>query len=80
MSEMICYCKKVTRETIEAAIINGAKSLKDIQETTGACTGNACKILNPTGKCCSEDIIEILRAKGIVTDDSSCCNSKSCSC
>jgi len=54
--EIICYCKQVTKNEIESAIGDGAKTLKDIQEITGACTGNQCKELNPKGVCCSSDI------------------------
>jgi bacterioferritin-associated ferredoxin len=60
MDEIICYCKQVTKREIEKAISEGAKTLKDIQEITGACTGNQCKELNPSGKCCSSDINAML--------------------
>ena len=60
MEEIICYCKQVTKSEIENAISDGAKTLKDIQEITGACTGNQCKELNPSGKCCSSDINTML--------------------
>lgn len=58
--QTICYCKQVSRVEIEKAILNGAKTLSDIQKSTGACTGNQCKVKNPSGKCCSEDINRIL--------------------
>jgi len=57
---IICYCMNVTESTIVAAIKAGAKSLKEIQQATKACTGNRCKELNPKGKCCSEDILAII--------------------
>ena len=60
MDEIICYCKQVTKSEIEKAILDGAKTLKDIQGITGACTGNQCKELNPSGKCCSSDINAML--------------------
>ena len=60
MDEIICYCKQVTKSEIEKAIQDGAKTLKDIQEITGACTGNNCKELNPSGKCCSSAINSLL--------------------
>jgi len=60
MDEIICYCKQVTKSKIEKAIQDGAKTLKDIQEMTGACTGNTCKELNPIGKCCSSVINTLL--------------------
>jgi hypothetical protein len=57
---MVCYYIRVTESTIREAIENGASSIKDIQEMTGACTGNDCKGLNPRGVCCSDDILMIL--------------------
>jgi NAD(P)H-nitrite reductase large subunit len=60
MDEIICYCKQVSKSEIEKAIADGAKTLKDIQEMTGACTGNQCKELNPSGKCCFIEINELL--------------------
>lgn len=60
MDEIICHCKQVTKREIEKAILGGAKTLKDIQEITGACTGNQCKELNSSGKCCSTDINAML--------------------
>ncbi|MDP3180241.1 MAG: (2Fe-2S)-binding protein [Bacteroidota bacterium] len=59
--KMICYCKQVTQKEIEIAIAGGAKTLSDIRQKTGACTGNQCKELNPSGKCCSDDINQIIR-------------------
>lgn len=61
MSKTICYCNNVSEATIIHAIKNGANSLIDIQEVTGACTGNRCKELNPSGKCCSSDIIRLIK-------------------
>lgn len=58
--ETICFCKDVTKEEIENAIQNGAKTLKDVQNMTSACTGNLCKELNPKGVCCSSDILPML--------------------
>ena len=59
--KIICYCKHVTQNEIESAIKSGAKTLSDVQEITGACTGNQCKEENPSGKCCSEDIHRLLK-------------------
>ncbi len=63
MKKLICYCKQVSKREIEKAISEGAKTLKDIQEITGACTGNQCEELNPSGKCCANDINELLPNK-----------------
>lgn len=58
--EMICYCSNVSKGKILEAISNGAKSLQDIRNMTGACTLGKCAELSPTKKCCSSKIIEIL--------------------
>ena len=39
--KIICYCKNVSEQKIIQAKKNGAKSLKDIQKMTGACTGDS---------------------------------------
>lgn len=63
--QMICHCKQVSQKQIENAIRLGAKTLNDIQLRTGACTGNQCKELNPSGKCCSGDINRLLKDNGL---------------
>lgn len=62
--KIICYCKHVSQKKIESTIKQGAKTLSDIQKITGACTGNQCKVLNPSGKCCSGDINQLLKNDG----------------
>ncbi len=49
-NEIICYCSNTTRADIIKALDNGAKTLKDIQISTGVCTKGMCKELNPKGK------------------------------
>jgi bacterioferritin-associated ferredoxin len=71
--KIICYCLKVTEQEIIQAIRGGAKNLKQIQETTKACTGNQCKQLNPSGKCCSSDIIEIIKRETGTEPKNDCC-------
>ncbi|HEY6915699.1 MAG TPA: (2Fe-2S)-binding protein [Paludibacter sp.] len=73
MDEIICYCKQITRSEIEKAIFEGAKTFKDIQEITGACTGNQCKEMNPSGECCSMEIFAILKENKPKTTGSCCC-------
>lgn len=63
MEKIICYCKNVTEAEIKSAISQGIKTLKDIQQTSSACTGNSCAGLNPNGICCSYDINELLRTE-----------------
>ncbi|MDR0198522.1 MAG: (2Fe-2S)-binding protein [Methanomassiliicoccaceae archaeon] len=58
--EIICYCSNVTRRQIVDAIGNGAKTLQDIRDMTGACTVGRCKELSPKKRCCSGDIVKIL--------------------
>jgi NAD(P)H-nitrite reductase large subunit len=62
--EMVCWCIQVDKETIVKAIQSGADTLKKVKETTDACTGNQCKIANPDGRCCSSDIIELIKIYG----------------
>jgi len=70
---MICYCKNVTKTEIEQTVLNGAITLADIQKMTGACTGNKCKELNPSGECCSKDIKALLNDNYLTNDKPCCC-------
>ena len=65
-NEIICYCSNVSSEKILESIANGAKSLQDIRNMTGACTLGKCKELSPIKKCCSANIIKILNENTIV--------------
>lgn len=56
VTQTICYCKKVTKKEIIYAINEGARTLDDIRRMTTACTGDKCKLLNPSMKCCGGDI------------------------
>lgn len=60
--EIVCYCSNVTMVQILNALADGAKTLDDIRKMTGACTLGKCRELNPTGKCCSPQIIDIIEA------------------
>jgi bacterioferritin-associated ferredoxin len=56
-----CYCSKVTEEqVINAVINNGAKSVKDIINLTGAMKDSDCEKNNPLGKCCHQIIQEAI--------------------
>ena len=72
--EKICYCKDVKKSKIINAINEGAKSLKDIKNMTKACTGNQCKELNPKGRCCLVDVIEILKESNLTDTVENCCS------
>lgn len=50
-----CTCKLITRAKIKEAIRNGASTVKEVQEATGAGSGS-CK-----GKNCSPRIYELLK-------------------
>lgn len=76
--DIICYCKNVTRRTIIEAIRAGARTLKDIQKTTGAATGTRCKELNPKGICCVGDVRKILKEETGIEDKTPCCGPNCC--
>lgn len=59
--KIICYCSNVTEKQIIAAIEDGARTLDDIRKATKACTLGKCKELNPKKRCCSGDILQILK-------------------
>jgi len=71
-NEMVCWCKGVNKGVIVDAIENGARSLSDVQKKTGAATGKECAIKNPSGNCCAEDVLEILRIYSKDADLSEC--------
>ncbi len=78
-SELVCYCQQVDKGTIVDSIRRGNVSLNQIKEDTTACTGGKCKVLNPSGKCCSGDILKLIdlytAGKPVPPDDCSCCRS-----
>ncbi|PKQ19546.1 MAG: NAD(P)H-nitrite reductase [Actinobacteria bacterium HGW-Actinobacteria-6] len=75
-NETVCYCAGVARASIVDAIADGAKTLTDIQQMTGAGIGSRCKELNPKGACCHSDIRAILQVESGPQDEPSC----GCSC
>jgi len=60
IDETICWCGAVSKYSILEAKRNGARSLDDIRRMTGACTAGRCKELNPRGRCCSIEIMQLL--------------------
>lgn len=60
VNNYICYCMKVTKKEIILAINQGARTIDDIKEQTRACTGDKCRLTNPTGRCCIGDVQEML--------------------
>ena len=60
-NKMICYCDQVTKGEIMEAMEKGAKTLADIKRMTGACCSCKCAELNPSGKCCAQDIALVMK-------------------
>ncbi len=60
----VCYCNEVPLKEIRQAIEDGARTIEDIQEMTGACTGSMCEEKNPRGGCCETDIVKIIATFG----------------
>lgn len=60
-NELVCYCDHVTKAEIIEAMKNGAKTLADIKRMTGACCSCKCAEMNPSGKCCAQDIANVMR-------------------
>ncbi len=56
-----CYCSKVTKEQVIDAVINhDAKTVKEVNEITGAMKNANCKENNPLGVCCHKIIQEAI--------------------
>lgn len=72
---LVCYCKRVDKRTIIAAIKDGNNSLAEIKKTTKACTGDSCRETNPSGLCCARDIRGLLEKYSNTQQESthSCC-------
>ena len=61
MFEYICYCDKVTKGDIVAAVMGGAQTLEEVMAATGAMEHSDCANNNPSGKCCGSDILEVIK-------------------
>lgn len=56
-----CYCSKVTEEqVIEAVIKHNARTVKQVNDITGAMKNANCKENNPLGLCCHKIIQEAI--------------------
>ena len=56
-----CYCSRVTEEqVIEAVVVQGAKTVKEVNALTGAMKNSNCKLKNPLGVCCHPIIQEAI--------------------
>lgn len=67
-SETICWCSGVTRGEIVKAYNNGARTLSEIQQMTGACTVGRCAELSPKKRCCAPDIRALLKELSLKND------------
>lgn len=65
--DIVCYCSGVSRKDILFALDQGAKTLQDIRELTGACTQGRCRELSPRKRCCSVEILELIREHALKT-------------
>lgn len=59
-NEIVCYCRDVDKGRILKAIIEGASTLKEVMERTGAGKGMDCAVKHPRKGCCHMDIKRIL--------------------
>ncbi|WMJ77149.1 MULTISPECIES: (2Fe-2S)-binding protein [unclassified Sedimentibacter] len=59
IGEYVCYCNHVTEQDIIVAIENGALTVKDVIEATGAMKNSNCAVNNPKGVCCYSDIVYV---------------------
>lgn len=56
-----CYCSRVTvEEVIHAVVEQGANSVKEVNQLTGAMKNANCKLSNPLGVCCHPVIQEAI--------------------
>ena len=59
--EFDCYWSKVTKDdVIKAVVEKGARDVKTVSEITGAIKNSNCLVNNPTGKCCHNEIKNII--------------------
>jgi len=66
----VCYCSQVTEEQVEHAVKEeGATTLKEVIEKTGAMDKPDCLRKNPLGTCCHETIQEAIDKVFTAFDD-----------
>jgi NAD(P)H-nitrite reductase large subunit len=58
--QIVCYCQNIDKKTIVDAVETGNTTLALIRVATTACSGGNCEELNPSGKCCSGDIYDLI--------------------
>jgi len=55
-----CYCSKVTEAQVIEAVLNGARTVADVNAATGAMKNSNCRENNPLGVCCHKIIQEVI--------------------
>ena len=50
LTEPVCWCSRVSKGVILGAKRNGARTLDDIRQMTGASTIGRCKEISPRGR------------------------------
>lgn len=61
----ICYCSNLTRGEIQSAVINGCKTIDDVQNYTKKDITGFCEERNPLGKCCRNIFLKTIKDTGI---------------
>ena len=60
-----CYCSKVTeQQVIDAVLMHGAKTIREVNQITGSMKKSDCQKNNPMGVCCHKIIQEAIN-KGL---------------
>lgn len=59
IGEFVCYCNHVTEQDIINAINNGATTVENVIEVTGAMKNRNCAVNNPKSVCCYSDIVYV---------------------
>lgn len=69
----VCYCSKVAEEqVVEAVLVHGARTVKEVNTITGAMRDCNCIEENPLGACCQSRMREVIEAaivKGVTRHD-----------
>lgn len=59
IGEYVCYCNHVTEQDIVDAIRDGAQTVQEVIDKTGAMKNSNCAVNNPKGTCCYSDIVYV---------------------
>lgn len=59
IGKYVCYCNNITEEDIKDAITQGAQTVQEVIQKTGAMKNSNCAVNNPKGTCCYSDIVYV---------------------